>query len=82
MNIKRTRKTINFMPYLLLLMVIVGSYLFLNTLGTKINELSYTPSICFPSSLAYYDPWTKDILFITLCQQTKRVVSMLLTEIY
>ncbi len=42
MNIKRTKKTINFMPYLLLLMVIVGSYLFLNTLGTKVNQLSYT----------------------------------------
>ena len=42
MNIKRTKKTINFMPYLLLLMVIIGSYLFLNTLGTKVNQLSYT----------------------------------------
>ena len=42
MNIKKTKKTMNFMPYLLLLIVIIGSYLFLNTLGTKINNLSYT----------------------------------------
>ena len=42
MNIKRTKKTMNFMPYLLLMLVIVGSYLFLNTLGTKVNNLSYT----------------------------------------
>ncbi len=42
MNIKKTKKSINFMPYLLLIVVMVGSYLFLNTLGTKVHELSYT----------------------------------------
>ena len=42
MNIKKSRKSMNYMPYLLLAMVIVGSYLFINTIGTKVNELSYT----------------------------------------
>ncbi len=42
MNIKRTKKSMNFMPYILLLAVIIGSYLFLNTIGTKVNTLNYT----------------------------------------
>ncbi|MDD6272564.1 MAG: ATP-dependent zinc metalloprotease FtsH [bacterium] len=42
MNIKKTKNSMNFMPYILLAMVVIGSYLFLNTMGTKINELNYT----------------------------------------
>ena len=42
MNIKRNKKNISFMPYILLAVVIVCSYLFLNTLGTKVNTLNYT----------------------------------------
>ena len=42
MNIKRNKKTINFMPYILLLVVVLGSYLFLGTLGNKVNEMNYT----------------------------------------
>ncbi len=42
MNIKRSKKSMNFMPYVLLIAVIISSYLFLNTIGTKINNISYT----------------------------------------
>ena len=42
MNIKRTKKSMNFMPYILLLAVITCSYIFLNTVGTKENKLNYT----------------------------------------
>ncbi len=42
MNIKRSKKSMNFMPYVLLVAVIISSYLFLNTIGTKINNISYT----------------------------------------
>ena len=42
MNIKRNKRNISFMPYILLAVVIVCSYLFLNTLGTKVNTLNYT----------------------------------------
>ncbi len=42
MNIKRNKRNISFMPYILLVVVIVCSYLFLNTLGTKVNTLNYT----------------------------------------
>ena len=41
MNIKKSKKTMNFMPYMLLAGVVVGSYIFLNTMNTKINELDY-----------------------------------------
>ncbi len=42
MNIKKTKKNMSFMPYIILMIVIVGSYMFLNSLGTKVNNLSYT----------------------------------------
>ena len=42
MNIKKTKRNINFMPYLLLFAVVVTSYIFLNSISTKINELNYT----------------------------------------
>ena len=42
MNIKRNKRNISFMPYILLSVVIICSYLFLNTLGTKVNTLNYT----------------------------------------
>ena len=41
MNIKKSKKTMNFMPYLILLIVVFGTYLFINTAGTKINKLDY-----------------------------------------
>ena len=42
MNIKKTKRNVNYLPYLLLVMVIVGSLLFTNSLGKKVNELNYT----------------------------------------
>ena len=42
MNIKRNKKSMSFMPYILLLVVIFGSYLILSTVGNKVNELNYT----------------------------------------
>ena len=42
MNIKKTKRNFNYLPYLLLVMVIVGSLLFTNSLGKKVNELNYT----------------------------------------
>ena len=41
MNIKKSKKTMNFMPYLILLIVVFGTYIFINTAGTKINKLDY-----------------------------------------
>jgi len=42
MNIKKSKKSMNFLPYILLLVVVIGSYLLLNTLGTEVHELNYT----------------------------------------
>ena len=42
MNIKKTKRNMNFMPYLLLFVVVVTSYIFLNSISTKVNELNYT----------------------------------------
>ena len=41
MNIKKNKKNISFLPYLLLLIVIFGSYLFLNDFNTSVHELNY-----------------------------------------
>ncbi len=45
MNIKKTKNSMNFMPYVLLMIVVIGSYLFLNTMGNKVNDLNYTDLI-------------------------------------
>ena len=42
MNIKRTKKTMNYMPYLLLAIVVGFSFIVLNKMGNKINEFNYT----------------------------------------
>ncbi len=42
MNIKKTNKNMNFLPYILLAAVIISSYVFLNSMGNKVNELTYT----------------------------------------
>lgn len=42
MNIKKTKKNINFLPYLLLIIVVVGTYFIINTFNTKVNKLDYT----------------------------------------
>ena len=42
MNIKRSKKSMNFMPYVLFLVVILATYLFLNTMSTNVHELNYT----------------------------------------
>ena len=42
MNIKKTKNNMNFLPYILLIVVIIGSLLFTNSLGNKVNELNYT----------------------------------------
>ena len=41
MNIKRNKRSMNIMPYLILLIVVFGTYIFINTAGTKINKLDY-----------------------------------------
>lgn len=45
MNIKKTKNSMNFMPYILLAIVVICSYLFLNNIGTKVNNLDYTELI-------------------------------------
>ena len=42
MNIKKSKKNISFMPYLILVAVIISTYVFLNTIGTKVNNITYT----------------------------------------
>ena len=39
---KKSKRNMNFMPYLLLLVVVATSYIFLNSISTKVNELNYT----------------------------------------
>ena len=42
MNIKKNKKNVNVMPYILLIVVIIGSLIFTNSIGNKVNELNYT----------------------------------------
>ena len=42
MNIKRSKNNMSYMPYILLLVVVIGSWLFLTTLGKDVHELNYT----------------------------------------
>ena len=42
MNIKKSKKGMNYMPYILLAIVVLGSYIYLSTLGQQVKELSYT----------------------------------------
>ena len=42
MNIKKTKKSMNFLPYILLIVVVMGSYFYLNTIGSKVNTLDYS----------------------------------------
>ena len=39
---KKSKRNMNFMTYLLLLVVVITSYIFLNSINTKVNELNYT----------------------------------------
>ena len=41
MNIKKSKKSVNFIPYLFLIAFVCGAYLYLNTFGRKINTLDY-----------------------------------------
>ena len=41
MNIKKTKKSMNLMPYIILTIVVIGSYMFLNSFSTKINKIDY-----------------------------------------
>ena len=41
MNIKKPKKTMNFLPYLLLFLVVFGSYFYVNKLSNKVNEINY-----------------------------------------
>ncbi len=45
MNIKKPKKTMSFLPYVLLFVVIFGSYFYVNKLSTKVNTLSYNELI-------------------------------------
>ncbi len=38
---KKQKRNISIMPYILLFVVVFGSYIFLNTISSKVNELSY-----------------------------------------
>ena len=43
MNIKKTnKKAMNYMPYIMLILVVVCSYIFINSISTKINEMDYS----------------------------------------
>ena len=42
MNIKRSKKSMNYMPYILLALVVIGSYIFLMTMGSETHEFNYT----------------------------------------
>jgi len=42
MNIKNKKKNVNILPYILLIAVIIGSLIFTNSIGNKVNELNYT----------------------------------------
>ena len=42
MNIKKSKKSMNFMPYILLAIVVIFSYIVLNNMGNKVNEFNYT----------------------------------------
>jgi len=41
MNIKKTKKSVNFIPYILLILFVFGAYLYLNMFGKKVNNLDY-----------------------------------------
>ena len=41
MNIKKSKKNMNLMPYVILTIVIIGSYIFLNSVSTKVNKIDY-----------------------------------------
>ena len=41
MNIKKTKKSMNLMPYIVLAIVVIGSYMFLNSFSTKVNKMDY-----------------------------------------
>ena len=42
MNIRKSKKTMNYMPYLLLCMIVLGSYILLRTFDNNVNDLNYT----------------------------------------
>ena len=42
MNIKKSRKNMNFMPYILLAIVVVFSFIVLNNFNGDVKELNYT----------------------------------------
>ena len=42
MNIKKSKKSMNFLPYILLAIVVVFSLLILNNLNKEVKELNYT----------------------------------------
>ena len=42
MNIKKSKKSMSFMPYLVLAVIIFGAYLYINTLGNKVNKIDYS----------------------------------------
>ena len=41
MNIKKKKRNMSFLPYLLLAIIILVAYLYANTLGNKVNKLAY-----------------------------------------
>ena len=41
MNITKSKKGMNLMPYIVLTIVVIGSYIFLNSFSTKINKMDY-----------------------------------------
>ena len=41
MNIKKPKRTMNYLPYILLFVVIFGSYFYVNGLSSKVNKIDY-----------------------------------------
>ena len=42
MNIKKNKNSINLLPYTILAVVVICAYVYFNTLGAKVNDLTYT----------------------------------------
>ena len=54
MNIKKTKKSMNLMPYIVLTIVVIGSYIFLNSFSTKINKITKNKKISFSIIFIYF----------------------------
>ena len=42
MNIKKRKNNMSFLPYLILIVVVVGAYFYMSTIGRKVNKIDYS----------------------------------------